>query len=66
MCYALSLMFVQDTISVEGALVSLPSTTVVFYHHQSGKHMLIKCFTVCAHDLLGLFSLMCLIKKKSN
>lgn len=55
MCYALSLMFVQDTTSVEGDLVSLFSTAMAFYHCQSEKHMLIKLFTVFAHDLLGLF-----------
>lgn len=66
MYFALSLMFAQNTRLVEGALVSLLSMAAVSHHYQSGQHMLIKCFTVLAHDLLGLFSLMCLIKKKSN
>lgn len=59
-------MFVQDILWVEGACVSLLGTVMVSYHHQSRQHMLIKCFTVFAHDLLDLFSLMCLIKKESN
>lgn len=64
MHFALSLLFVQDSRSFEGAPVSPLSTAVAFHHYKSGQHMLIKCFTVLAHDLLGLFSLMCLIKKK--
>lgn len=36
---------------------------VIFYYYQSVQHILIKFFTMLLHDLLGLPSLMCLIRK---
>lgn len=63
---ALGLLFVEDTRLGEGALASPLGSAVVFHRYQSGQHLLIKCSAVLAPDLLGLFSLMRLIKKKSN